>query len=146
MPFLIRWPLRVKPGKSDALVGQIDLLASFSTLTGQQLPPGAAPDSLDVLPALLGQSKKGREVPVEHAGVLSLRQGQDKYIQTGKGPKRKAATNTEMGNDPDGQFYQLSEDPGESNNVMEQQEKKAAAMSQMLQSLQKNSHSRPGFE
>ena len=59
VPFLVRWPGRVKPGVSDALVSQIDLFASLAAFTRQSLPVGAAPDSENVLPALLGRSKTG---------------------------------------------------------------------------------------
>ena len=54
VPMIVRWPGRVKPGVSDALVGQVDFLASFAALTGQALAREDAPDSLDVLGALLG--------------------------------------------------------------------------------------------
>ena len=32
VPFVVRWPARVKPAVSDALVSQVDLLASFAAL------------------------------------------------------------------------------------------------------------------
>ena len=35
VPFILRWPARVEPGVSDALVNQIDLLASFADLLDQ---------------------------------------------------------------------------------------------------------------
>ncbi len=36
IPFMLRWPAEVKPGAvSDALVCQMDLLASLSALIGQ---------------------------------------------------------------------------------------------------------------
>ncbi len=38
VPFLVRWPGRVRPGVSDALVNQVDLPASLATLTGRKLP------------------------------------------------------------------------------------------------------------
>ena len=34
VPFVVRWPARVKPGVSDALISQVDLLASFAALVG----------------------------------------------------------------------------------------------------------------
>ena len=40
VPFIVRWPGRVKPGVSDALVCQIDFLSSFAALTGQTLAAG----------------------------------------------------------------------------------------------------------
>ena len=72
VPFIVRWPGRVKPGVSDALVCQVDFLASFAALTGQSPAADDAPDSFNVLPALLGRPKTGRDHLVEHAGALSL--------------------------------------------------------------------------
>ena len=58
------------------------------------------PDSLDVLPALLGESPKGREHLIEQGAGLSVRQGAWKYIEPGQGPKVSANTNTETGRSP----------------------------------------------
>ena len=35
VPWLLRWPARVKPAVSDALISQVDLFASLAALTGQ---------------------------------------------------------------------------------------------------------------
>ena len=55
MPFIVSWPGKIKPGISNALVTQTDFFASFAALIGQEVPKGAAPDSVNVLPALLGE-------------------------------------------------------------------------------------------
>ena len=49
VPFLVRWPGRVKPGTSEALISQVDFIASFAALTGQSLGRDDAPDSMNVL-------------------------------------------------------------------------------------------------
>jgi arylsulfatase A-like enzyme len=133
VPFIVRWPGRVKPGTSAALVCQIDLLASFAALTGQKLAQDAAPDSLNILPALLGKSAAGRDHVVEHAGVLAVRQGPWKYIEPGTGPKVLANTNTETGVAPQGQLYDLSRDLGETNDLAAQQPDKVRQISPLLQ-------------
>jgi arylsulfatase A-like enzyme len=117
VPWLVRWPGRVKPGVSDALVCQTDLLASFAALTGQKLAAEDAPDSINVLPALLGKSPRGRGQLVEQAGVLAIRQGDWKLIEPGKGPRVLANTNIESGRSPYWQLYNLADDPGEKKNV-----------------------------
>lgn len=117
VPFLVRWPERVKPGVSEALVSQVDLFASFAELLGQALATDDAPDSLNLLPALLGDRSVGREHLVEHAAGLGLRRGSWKYIRPADGPKKNAPTNTELGNDPAPQLYQLADDPGETRNL-----------------------------
>ena len=117
VPFIVRWPQRVKPGVSDALICQIDFLASFAALVGGKLPPGSAPDSQNVLPALLGESPNGRLLLIEQASGLSMRKDHWKYVEPGKGVPLLKNTNTETGNSPDPQLYDLSKDPGEKNNV-----------------------------
>ena len=118
VPLIIRWPHHIKPGVSDALVSHIDFLASFAALTGRKLAAGDAPDSRNVLSALLGQSQTGRDQFVEHANVLALRDGAWKYIEPSSGPRRNAATNTDLGNDPVGQLYDLAGDLGETNDLL----------------------------
>jgi arylsulfatase A-like enzyme len=132
IPFIVHWPARVKPGVSDALVSQVDLLRSLAELTGAKPGPGAGPDSENVLPALLGESRKGREVLVEQANGLALRDGTWKCIAPGKGPKMNVNTNTEMGTDPEPQLYDLSADIGETKNIAAQQPARVEQMAQAL--------------
>ncbi len=86
VPFLIRWKGTVKPGVSDALVGQLDIAASVAALTGVTIPVGQAADSLNVLPALLGRSRTGRSTLVEEATVLAIRDGKWKLIDRSQRP------------------------------------------------------------
>ncbi|MBE0658805.1 MAG: arylsulfatase [Bryobacteraceae bacterium] len=116
VPFFASWKGKIKPGESNALLSQIDLLSSLSALTGQKLPDDAAPDSFDVLPALLGQSKQGRDHLVEHAGGLSLIQGDWKVLEARKGPKTNL-TGNELGNHPTPQLFNLAQDIGEQHDV-----------------------------
>lgn len=136
VPFIVRWPARVKPGTSSALISQVDFPATFAALTGQKLTSHDAPDSQDVLPALLGDSKSGRDHIIEHAaGRLAIRVGDWKYILGGQGASRSANTNTELGNDPGDQLYNLANDPGETKNVSaahpERLKELAATLAQM---------------
>ena len=137
MPFVVRWPERVKPGVSDALISQVDLIASFGALVGAPPAGATAGDSENVLPALLGTSKTGRRVLVEQAGVLSLRQGSWKLIEPGKGPRIQTNTNTELGNDPEPQLYDLSADPGERNNLAASQPEKVREMRALLEDIRR---------
>jgi len=143
VPFLVRWPARVKPGVSDALVCQIDLPASFAALTGQKLAADDAPDSFDMLGPLLGERTVGRDHLVEHAGALSLIKGDWKYIAPSKGPQISANTNTELGNAPQPQLYDLKTDLGEKNNVAEQHPKVVEEMAALLAQIRNAGRSRP---
>jgi arylsulfatase A-like enzyme len=142
VPFVLRWPGRVKAGVSDALVCQVDFLASFAALVDQKLAAGDGPDSFNVLPALLGESAKGREHLLEQAGAISLRSGTWKYIPPRQGPKVNQNTNTEMGNDPEGMLFDLANDPGETKNLIKEQSERAAGMKAMQEKL-RNGATRP---
>jgi arylsulfatase A-like enzyme len=135
VPFLVRWPGRVRPGISHALVSQVDLVASLAGLAGQTLAPGDAPDSEDVMAALLGTSAVGRETLVEQAGALSLRLGTWKYIEPGDGPAVNKQTNTELGNAPAAQLYDLEKDPGETRNLAVAQPDRVKAMHEQLERI-----------
>jgi arylsulfatase A-like enzyme len=117
VPLVVKWPARVKRGVSDALVGQIDFLASLGALIGRQPAAGAARDSQNVLPALLGSARKGRDWIVEQAGALSIIKGRWKYIEPRQGQAVSRETNTELGNDPGPQLFDLSTDLGERRNL-----------------------------
>ena len=136
VPMIARWPGHVKPDSaSGALISQVDLFASFATLTGQKPAAGAAPDSFDMLPALLGQDRKGRAWLVEHAGALALIEGNWKLIEPGKGAKLNRNTNTELGNDPAPQLYDLAKDPGEKDNVADANPDRVREMLERLAKL-----------
>jgi len=143
VPFIVRWPGRVKGGLSDAMVCQIDFLASLAAMTGQKLGAEDAPDSLNVLPALLGQTPQGREHLIEHSGVLAYRLGFWKYIERGTGPRALANTKTETGQASAGQLYNLESDLGETNNVATRQPDKVREMLPRLQQLREQGRSRP---
>ena len=110
VPFIVRWPGHVAPGVSDALVGLVDLPASFAALAGQIIPAGDAPDSVNVLPALLGKSKTGRHKLVEHDGsrMFAFRDGLWKWIEPDRAKKPKYS--------PLGELYDLGRDLGETDN------------------------------
>ncbi|MGH9630554.1 MAG: sulfatase family protein [Bryobacteraceae bacterium] len=144
VPFLVKWPARVKADtSSDAPMSQVDLFASLAALTGHRLSRDAAPDSFDMLPALLGQSKTGRQYVVEHAAGLSLLQGDWKLIQPSDGPAVNRNTNIELGNDPEPQLYNLKKDPGETENVAAQNPERVKRMAAFLNKVREEGRTRP---
>jgi arylsulfatase A-like enzyme len=143
VPMIVRWPGRVKPGVSDALVGQVDFLASFAALVGQPLAREDGPDSLDVLSALLGTSPTGREELVEQAGAHALIRGKWKLIPPHEGRKVNPETNTELGNDPQPQLYDLSVDLGEERNVAGEHPELVRELTARLARIREGGRSRP---
>lgn len=119
VPFIVSWPGSVEIGESDALVSQVDFLASFAALAGVSLDEDAGPDSVDVLDALLGQSDEGRaEIVLEGVQAKTvLRQGDWVFIPPHQGPPVNKNVNIETGNSPVPQLYYLSGDIGQIENV-----------------------------
>jgi arylsulfatase A-like enzyme len=142
VPLIARWPSRMKPAASDALVCQIDLLASLAALTEQKLDDTAAPDSFNVLPALLGESRAGREHLVEHANGLALRRGNWKYIPPGGGQPGKAKKN-KAGASVVAQLFDLASDLGETTNVAMENPELVKELDALLVQIQSRPRSRP---
>jgi arylsulfatase A-like enzyme len=133
VPLVARWPGRIKPGlTSDALVCHVDMLATFAAIAGRDLPADAGPDSLNVLPALLGekQEKPSREHLVMHAGsgALAIRKGPWKLIP---------------GNRGGGQLYNLADDLSEKNDVAAQHPEIVKELSDLLTQVRERGRSRP---
>ncbi|AYQ36096.1 arylsulfatase [Runella sp. SP2] len=135
VPFIVSWPQKIKAGVSPALVSQIDLLASFASLTGQTFDATTAPDTRNYLPALLGKDQKGRDHVIEHAGTFSVIQGDWKYIEPSNRAKMSVETNTELGNDTKPQLYNLKTDLGEKNNLAEANPTKLKELEELLKSV-----------
>ncbi len=135
VPFITRWPGRVKPGVSEALMCQVDFPATLAALTGGRSDTVTSPDSENHLSALLGESLHGRTTLVEHSSRQALRDKNWKLIPAGKGPRRSGPTNTELGNDAAAQLYDLSQDPGETTNLAGEQPARVAAMLKLLEEI-----------
>jgi arylsulfatase A-like enzyme len=135
VPLIVHWPARVKPGVSNALASQVDFTASLAALTGVPVPAGAAPDSENQLPALLGEARTGRKLLVEQAGSLSLREDAWKYIPPSPGPKVEPESKIELGASDAPQLYNLDLDPGETRNAAAQNALRVKAMAAALERI-----------
>ena len=139
VPFLVSWPGTIKPGVSDALVSQVDLARSFATLLRQTIPAGTFPDGEDLWKTLTGKDSKGRNWVVEQGlRTLGLKQGDWKYIEPSNGPARNVPTNTELGNLPAPQLYNLKADPGEQRNLAAEYPEKVKEMAAALDKIKNN--------
>ncbi|QDT69325.1 Arylsulfatase [Planctomycetes bacterium MalM25] len=132
VPFVARWPERIAAGTvSDALLGQIDLAASLSALTGAKLPVGGLPDSRDELDTLLGEDPVGRPHLVHEAKGLALRMGPWKYVPAGK--TRDGLGPWEVRNlSQPGSLYRVDDDPGESRDLAAEKPQRLEAMRSLL--------------
>ncbi len=113
VPAIVSWPKVIEGSKeSDALMSQIDWLASLATLIRTRIPKGGAPDSEDHLSSLLGTDETDREWVVEFSAshTFSIRNREWKYIEPSDGPKMIAGSNVETGNDPLPQLFEIGND------------------------------------
>ncbi|MBD5308109.1 MAG: arylsulfatase [Bacteroides sp.] len=119
VPAIVRWPERVKGGEeSDALLSQIDFMASLGNLVGATLPAGSAPDSRNYLEALLGNDQQGADWIMEHSGQLCVRTPQWKYIEPSDGPAMiQWGPKVETGNLSKPQLYDMKASDWEGENV-----------------------------
>lgn len=116
VPLIIRWPAKIEPGASNALVTQTDLYASIAALLDIPLTAKEAPDSRDMLAAFTKADAGGAPFVVQEANLkLGLREGKWKYTQ-----------NKEA-------LFDLETDPAETRNV-------AAKHPEVLQRMRKLMH------
>lgn len=142
LPFIIRWPGKIKPGVSGASISHIDLFGVMSQLTGQAIPADAALDSFDELDKWTGKSEAGRDYIVQFSltKTLSIIEDDWKYIVPSNKAKYNVNTDTELGNDTIPQLYNIHDDPGEKINLAEQYPDIVNKLSDKLEML-KSSHS-----
>lgn len=118
VPFITYWKGKIEPGVSDALVCQIDLLASLADLVGSDI---STSDSQDLLDVLLGKTKEGREsLVLEASRRTALRTKDWALIPPYEGPAVAQNVNIELGNDTVWQLFQLNSDLGQQTNVAEE--------------------------
>jgi arylsulfatase A-like enzyme len=125
MPFIVRWPDRVKAGAvTDQTICFTDLLATFADICGAKPPVGAGPDSFSFLPVLQGTHPADQPIRgpiVMQAGsssAMMIRSGDWKLInRLGSGGFSEPKVIRPGPADPAGQLYNLREDPAEANNL-----------------------------
>lgn len=115
VPFITYWKGKIKPGVSDAMVSQIDLMNSIATMINSEQK---GEDSKNLLETFFGESNQGREeLILEATGRLALRKGKYVMIPPHKGAAKISTVNIEIGNDPEIQLYDLKSDIGQQNNI-----------------------------
>ncbi len=131
VPFIVYWKGEIKPAVTDVMFSQIDLFSSLAKLAGSK---ERGPDSEELLDVLLGKSSNGREILVTEAtSRTALRKENWSMIPPYKGPARNEMVNIELGNSPEFQLYNLSEDIGQQNNLTKENPEKLKEMIEVFQ-------------
>jgi arylsulfatase A-like enzyme len=154
-PFIARWPGRIKPGAtSDELICLVDMPATFAAIAGQPLPADAAPDSFNVLPALLGEphDKPIRDhlvMQTNGTNNLAIRKGPWKFIpgNPGGGYAKAKAKGEAKGEGkaagPGAQLFNLADDLAETRNVAAEHPEIVKELTALLEDVRAKGRSRP---
>ena len=150
VPFLVRWPDRVKAGSQCAqLICHTDLMATCADMLEVKLPDNCGEDSVSILPALLGTDKAPlRESVVHHSinGSFAIRQGHWKLELCADSGGWSVPTpgSNEANGLPAIQLYDLRADLAESQNVQTANPEVVSRMTKSLAQIIANGRSTPG--
>ncbi len=120
VPFIVNWHGKVSAQKSEALVSQVDMLATFAELFNIDISQKENIDSQPQLKAWMGKDQKGREYVIGSGHSLSVLTHQWKYIEPNQGRAYSSLTNIEYGNNPKDQLYNMQIDRGEYDNIADE--------------------------
>jgi arylsulfatase A-like enzyme len=150
IPFLVRWPAKVKPGTTcDQVICLADLMATCADIVGAKLPAGAGEDSVSLLPALLDRAKGPlHEAVVHHSanGSFAIRQGKWKLelcADSGGWSSPRPGTKEAVGLPPI-QLYDMAGNVGETNNLHEKHPEVVASLMRVLERYVAQGRSTPG--
>lgn len=149
VPFIARWPARISAGSENGeLLALTDMCATFAALTGVALPADAALDSMNVLPALLGQphAHPARDTFIAAGagtnGPFGIRQGPWKLVQSAGGGIGFTPSARERPARPS-VLFNLGEDIGESKNLAAKHPEKVEELIQLLATQRERGRTRP---
>jgi arylsulfatase A-like enzyme len=150
IPFLARWPGRVKPGmRSDLVFCLTDLMATCADILDVKLPDNCAEDSVSFLPALEGSARRPlREAVVHHSinGSFAIRQGDWKLAMCpgsgGWSAPRPGRDDTSS--QPPVQLFDLASDIGEKHNLQDRYPEVVQRLTALLEKYVADGRSTPG--
>lgn len=147
VPMIVAWGDKLKgKGNPDALMSQIDWLASFSALVGNQpIPSGSAPDSFNRLGNILGEDASDRPWVVQQAAnkTLSVRTPEWKYIDISEwGPMISWGPKIESGYAPLPQLYNMKEANDEMENVAMQYPQQVYDLQRLMALIRSKNYSK----
>jgi arylsulfatase A-like enzyme len=118
VPFIMSGATIAKGKVSNALISQVDLLASFAELLQVKAPTN---DSQNYWNVLTGKSENGREaLVIESFGRLGFRYKNYAFLPANKGNSLNKNVNIETGYSETEQLYDLDKDPSQKNNIATQ--------------------------
>ncbi len=149
VPFLVRWPGRVKPGSTtDQVVCLIDVMSTVAEIVGAKLPDNAAEDSISFLPILIGQAgRSARTTLVSHSinGSFAIREESWKLcLCRGSGGWSSPRPGMNDANLPPNQLFDLKADIGEKTNLQDTHPETVERLTKLLEKYVADGRSTPG--
>lgn len=147
VPFIVTWPGKVNEGSvSVDMINLIDIFATVSEITEGGLPKSKdiAPDSFSFLPSLLNNNNSHQRtsmVTADAKGMLAIRFGDWKFIDN-TSPENFPEKRMNQFKSAKPQLFNLAEDPGEQNNLIEEKPEKAKQMLSELNKIRESSSTR----
>ena len=154
MPFVIKWPGLTKSGAvTDALISQVDLMATFAALVKFDLPRNAAEDSFNFQPWLKGETQTPPRTTMVHntnPKGYAIRDGDWLLVDAKSGyasHKPSPVWNQKYHQAPDDdlpvELYNLKEDIGQRRNLAAGHPDKVAQLQALLKKIRAQGHSAP---
>lgn len=138
VPFVTYWKGTIEPQVSNALVSQVDLLASLAELVDADVPNT---DSQNLMDVFLGKTNDGREnLIIEATSRTAFRQGNWVLIPPYKGPAINKIKQIETGNSKEFQLYNLKEDVGQETNLAKTNPTKLQEMIEKFEAIRGKSY------
>lgn len=152
VPYLIKWPGITEAGRvTDALVSQIDIMATLAAALGSELPNDAAEDSHNLLPLLKGKSETIRTAHVHNTranhyaireGDWLLINGKDGYL-SGRNKDWEAKHGYPADDKSAVELYNLKDDIGQKKNLAAEHPEKVSHLQALLAKLREQGYSAP---
>ncbi|MEO0415295.1 MAG: sulfatase-like hydrolase/transferase, partial [Verrucomicrobiota bacterium] len=152
VPFIIKWPGKTQAGSiCDALVSQIDIMATLASHLGVELPDDAAEDSFDLLPLIDGKSESVRSTHIHNTReeAWAIRHGEWNLIVGKSGYHSKVDPNWEKRRDypaddnAEVELYHFSEDISQRNNLANKYPEKVEELRAELNKIREQGYSAP---
>ncbi|MCF8716258.1 arylsulfatase [Joostella atrarenae] len=135
VPFMAYWKGKIKPSVSNALICQVDLMTSLSSLIGVDYSSDYL-DSQDLSSVLTGKSNKGRsELIIEANSLTALRAGNWVMIPPYDGNSFNENVQIELGISDKYQLYNLKEDKSQEKNLALVKTKKLKEMVALFETI-----------
>jgi arylsulfatase A-like enzyme len=126
VPFITYWRGKIKPGISNEIISQIDLLNSISKIVGIEYK---SKDGIDFSDLIINNKGQGREELILEASTrTAYRKGNWVMIPPYRGPSISKNVNIELGNSIDFKLYNLKEDPSQKSDLSKKEPEKLMEM------------------